>query len=423
MIECPQVAELIAARLFGSYARLCAGRSRSSRRPHPGRRLRTKTQLAERMDRPQLVGDIVTHWHKFGERRKTVAFAVNVAHSVHLRDEFVKSGVRCEHIDGSTPKDERDATLARLESGELELVTNCMVLTEGWDMPVVGTLHPGATDAKNGPLSPDDRARTAARRRQARRDHSRSFSGAVFRHGFVEDRVHWTLDPDRRAESPTHQQRCAEHSSRLIECTQCGAIRTAGEACFHCGFLPQRAPRAVVIPRTAISRSSTAQNKPTATAIAPSERARWHAMLIYIGDERGYKAGWAAHKYKEKFGVFPAWGASPESNAADGRSQKLGALAPDRLRETAGRMKRKHKDRRAVCAAHDRDAAVAGVCGRSVCRAGAFLTGSRSNSRATAAGITASCRSRSPTSSNSELPIGMSSAAASASCALLGFVE
>ena len=94
-----------------------------------------ETQLAERMDRPQLVGDIVTHWHKFGERRKTVAFAVNVAHSVHLRDEFVKSGVRCEHIDGSTPKDERDATLARLASGEIELVTNCMVLTEGWDMP------------------------------------------------------------------------------------------------------------------------------------------------------------------------------------------------------------------------------------------------------------------------------------------------
>ena len=29
-----------------------------------------KSQLAERMDRPKLVGDIVTHWHKYGERRK-----------------------------------------------------------------------------------------------------------------------------------------------------------------------------------------------------------------------------------------------------------------------------------------------------------------------------------------------------------------
>jgi DNA repair protein RadD len=37
-----------------------------------------ETQLAERMDKPKLVGDIVTHWHKYGDRRRTVAFACNV---------------------------------------------------------------------------------------------------------------------------------------------------------------------------------------------------------------------------------------------------------------------------------------------------------------------------------------------------------
>jgi hypothetical protein len=45
------------------------------------------------MNDAKLIGDIVTHWHKFGEQR-TVAFAVNVAHSLHLRDEFVRSEVR-----------------------------------------------------------------------------------------------------------------------------------------------------------------------------------------------------------------------------------------------------------------------------------------------------------------------------------------
>jgi hypothetical protein len=44
------------------------------------------------MNDAKLIGDIVTHWHKFGEQRRTVAFAVNVAHSLHLRDEFVRSG-------------------------------------------------------------------------------------------------------------------------------------------------------------------------------------------------------------------------------------------------------------------------------------------------------------------------------------------
>ena len=96
-----------------------------------------EAQLAARVDRPELVGDIVSHWHRLAERRKTVVFATSVAHSIHLKDEFIKTGVRAEHIDGKTPKDERGEILRRLSAGEIELVTNCMVLTEGWDQPDV----------------------------------------------------------------------------------------------------------------------------------------------------------------------------------------------------------------------------------------------------------------------------------------------
>lgn len=35
------------------------------------------------------------------------------------------------------------------------------------------------------------------------------------------------------------------------------------------------------------------------------ERREFHAMLLHIAVERGYKAGWAAHKFKEKFGQWP----------------------------------------------------------------------------------------------------------------------
>ena len=86
----------------------------------------------------------------------------------------------------------------------------------------------------------------------------------------------------------------------------------AGEAC-SLRFLPQRAPRAVSFldgDLALVNGKHTDGN-----SYPPSERARWHAMLIHIGDERGYKAGWAAHKYKEKFGAFPAWGASPNPMA------------------------------------------------------------------------------------------------------------
>jgi DNA repair protein RadD len=83
MIECPQVADLIKlgflvpSRVYAPVIPDLKGVKTQSGDW-------VVSQLAHRMNTDQLVGDIVTHWHKHGERRKTVVFAVNVAHSVHI---------------------------------------------------------------------------------------------------------------------------------------------------------------------------------------------------------------------------------------------------------------------------------------------------------------------------------------------------
>ena len=353
-----------------------------------------ETQLAERMDRAKLVGDIVTHWHKYGERRKTVAFAVNVAHSIHIRDEFIKSGVRCEHIDGGTPKPERDATLARLASGELEVVTNCMVLTEGWDMPEVGCCILARPTKKMGlyrqmigrVLRPAEGKADAIVL-----DHS---AAQCFATASSRIPVEWTLDPDRRAANPTHQRRCEHRASRLLECSQCGAVRVAGEACGHCGFLPQRR-RAPVPIRDGelglVDRARRAQGN----VYSPEERERWHAMLIWIASERGYKPGWAAHKYKEKFGAWPPWGAAPEPipPTAECRSwvrSRMIAYA------RSCRMSKRQHNQRTICAAHDRDAALARLARVEPDRASHSRPHRDRACQRTAGATTANCRSPSP---------------------------
>ena len=308
MIECPQVAELIELGYLvrtKNYAPIDPNLKGVETRIGDY----VEGQLAERMDRPKLVGDIISHWHKYSERRKTVCFAVNVQHSIHLRDEFVRSGVRCEHIDGGTPKPERDAALARLASGELEVVTNCMVLTEGWDMPEVSCCILARPTRKMGlyrqmigrVLRPAEGKPDAIVL-----DHS----GAVFRHGFVEDAVEWTLDPDSRAVSPTHQQRETEHGSRLLECKQCHAVRVAGEPCSCCGYLPQRPPRAVDFIDGDLGLVD-GKRRAKADLADPALRARWHSELAWIAAERGYQRGWIAHKYREKFNAWPPWGSQP----------------------------------------------------------------------------------------------------------------
>ncbi len=151
-----------------------------------------ENQLAERMDKPKLTGDIVEHWLRLGERRRTVVFATNVAHSIHIRDSFRQANVACEHIDASTPADERAQILAKLRAGTIEIVSNVMVLTEGWDEPAVScvilarpTKHMGLYRQMVGRVLRPAPGKTNA----LVLDHA----GAIFQHGFVEEPVNWTL--------------------------------------------------------------------------------------------------------------------------------------------------------------------------------------------------------------------------------------
>ena len=303
IVECPQVAELIAQKYL-VRTRVFAPVEPDLKGVATRVGDYVESQLAERMDRDNLVGDIVSHWHKFGEKRRTVCFAVNVQHSLHIRDEFNKSGVRAAHLDGTMPKSDRDAALARLASGDLDVITNCMVLTEGWDMPEVSCCILARPTKKMGLFR--QMVGRVLRPAQGKvnaiiLDHS----GAVFRHGFVEDRVEWTLDLENRATSPKHAAReRAGYTSRLLECTKCGSIRVGGEACQHCGFLPQRPPKPVVFADGDLAPVDRKRRR-ASSLLDPHELMRWHSMLTAIANERGYKRGWAAHKFKEKFGTWP----------------------------------------------------------------------------------------------------------------------
>ena len=302
MIECPQVQELIdLGFLVGT---LIYAPVKDTDRLLRG--VKTKqgdyvtSQLEQRMNTDALVGDIVTHWLKYGEGRRTVAFAVDVAHSVHIRDEFVRAGVRAEHLDGTTSIQEREAILVRLESGETQVVTNCMVLTEGWDMPAVGCCILARPTKQMGlyrqmigrVLRPAEGKANAIIL-----DHS----GAVWRHGRPEDHVEWTLDEDRRAENPTHQSR--RGAERLRECPSCQAVMTV-PPCYHCGWEPApRRGRDVDFADGELGLVQDGHAKPPEYDY--DARQRWLAMLTSIATERGYKPGWVAHKYKEKFGFYP----------------------------------------------------------------------------------------------------------------------
>jgi DNA repair protein RadD len=262
-------------------------------------------QLEQRMNTETLVGDVIADWLKHGERRRTVCFAVGVEHSIHITNEFVQAGVRAEHLDGDTPIAEREAILARLASGETEVVSNCMVLTEGWDMPEVGCCILARPTKQMGLYRQmiGRGLRTAPDKRDCIiLDHS----GAVFRHGLPEDRVEWTLDVDSRAVNPAHEKRKRSQEPKLSECPSCKVLMVAPPPCIHCGWMPA--------PRRGQDRDFVdgelglvIDGKAQAPQYSEGDRVEFFQQLRAVQQTRGYKKGWAAHKFKDKFGTFPPW--------------------------------------------------------------------------------------------------------------------
>jgi superfamily II DNA or RNA helicase len=302
LIECPSVAELITAE-FLVQSRIFAPTEPDLSGVPVARGDYVEARLAERMDNAPLIGDIVSHWHRLAERRRTVVFATGVQHSVHLRDEFRRSGVLAEHIDGSTPIEERASILAGLAAGTVEVVCNAMVLTEGWDQPEVSCLVLARPTKSLGLYRQmvGRILRPASGKADALiLDHA----GAVFAHGFPDDPIEWTLAEDRRAENKAHAGRGTHNAPSLTNCPECSAVRFEGKPCPLCNWRPRPKPLTVEVVEGDLGPVDRRRLvKPLSADIA--ERRRFHAQLAWIARERGHQPGWASYKFKERFGVWP----------------------------------------------------------------------------------------------------------------------
>lgn len=67
--------------------------------------------------------------------RRTVVFCVSIQHAKMVAETFSKYGVRADVIYSGLPYEKRQKVLADFEDGKLDVICNCMILTEGWDCP------------------------------------------------------------------------------------------------------------------------------------------------------------------------------------------------------------------------------------------------------------------------------------------------
>jgi len=91
-------------------------------------------ELAEAMSKSVHVNSAVEAVQRYASDRKhIVVFGVTIEHAEVLRDVFREAGYSTVAVHSKMPKAERDAALYAFDRGDVQVVCNVGVLTEGWD--------------------------------------------------------------------------------------------------------------------------------------------------------------------------------------------------------------------------------------------------------------------------------------------------
>lgn len=80
-------------------------------------------------------------WLKYAKGRRTIAFTPGVTSSLRLVQAYRQAGIRAEHVDGTTPKAQRDAALERLQKHQIDVLFNCALFIEGLDVVEVSCIQ------------------------------------------------------------------------------------------------------------------------------------------------------------------------------------------------------------------------------------------------------------------------------------------
>lgn len=268
-----------------------------------------KKELEARMNLPKLVGDCVQNWLKHAQGRPTLTFASGVKHSIALEEAYNAVGIKAVHVDANTHKEDRDAVLGRLISGEIQILTNCMVYTEGTDCPIISCIQDASpTKAISGYLQKVGRGMRPHEESGKKDCIYLDHSGATVRHGYVEEPIPWTLDTKGKLHVEIKKLR--EKELKQFECVDCGHIWSGKIRCPMCGRQLELMGEMAEYTEADLVHLKRKQSKKDPVYSAAFKRGFYRELVGYskgMGRKTSkvYADGWSAHKFRVKFGHWP----------------------------------------------------------------------------------------------------------------------
>lgn len=248
-----------------------------------------------------LIGDIPENWLKYAADRRTVVFAHSVGNSVWLAQRLRELGVAAEHCDGTAEDGHREAIFNRFESGETQVLCNVDLATYGYDLPAISCVviaRPTTSVVRYLQMAGRGlRPEPSINKTDCLLiDHA----GVVHEHGFVTEDRHWTIAGTKSLKTRTRTRSGLREKKDLhLLCRKCGTVFGGSLTCPDCGYYFERTARSF---RVVDGQLEAIERVDPAGEI---EKRTFYAELLSYSRLAGYKPGWAAYAYHQKYKTMP----------------------------------------------------------------------------------------------------------------------
>ena len=248
-------------------------------------------QLSDLMCQSAIFGDVLKYYRMLGENRQAIAYCTSVKHSEQTAKMFNDNGISAISIDGSMSMKERDKRMKKFRRGEIKILCNCNLISEGITLPnaSVGLL---LRPTMSLPLFIQQSCRVLTPV-EGKRAVIIDFVNNVQRHGLPTDNHEWSLS------APVKKRREFNEDGTLTirQCSNCFKCFRTSPKCPWCGFEYEVKGRELrTIKDVELKRIETVekaeQERKRKEARIEVGQCRTIAELQRIARERGYAQGW-----------------------------------------------------------------------------------------------------------------------------------
>ena len=93
------------------------------------------TALETVVDTSRIRAQLLDSYMKYAKGKKGIIYSISRKHSDHICNEFKQAGVNIVRIDSLTPRDERRLYVKRFRAGQVDIIVNVDIFSEGFDCP------------------------------------------------------------------------------------------------------------------------------------------------------------------------------------------------------------------------------------------------------------------------------------------------